>query len=371
MIARLQVESVFYSRRNVCAPALAIFIFVLLQAWCIVPCCIYHFNSIYTHSIPEARFFMSSNQKKPLQTINMITFGGGYSLPAWVAQRQGFFAKHGLAVNITYTPNSVYLMTGLIEGKYDLAVTAIDNLVAYQEGQGEAAVNGTPDLVAFMGVDDSFQSLMAAPDIKSVADLRGRKIAVDALTTGYAFILREMIVRAGMTDADVTYERTGGGPARMRAMLNGDYAAGLLATPLDKIAAGRGFTHLGTARELLGRYQGRTGFAQRQWIRNNEAAVIGFMRAYRDAMDWLYDAQNREIAAALLVANDVSMTPALARESLEILLHEDHGFFRDLALDLEGIRTVLALRTRFGMPQKTLTDPLPYVDLALHDKAFG
>ena len=312
-----------------------------------------------------------SNEKKPLQTVNMITFGGGYSLPAWVAQRQGFFAKHGIEVNITHTPNSVFLMKNLIEGKFDLTVTAMDNLVAYQEGQGEAEYTGTCDLVAFMGVDDSFQSLMASPDIKSVADLRGKKIAVDALTTGYAFILREMIARAGMTDADVTYERTGGGPMRLRAMLDGNYSAGLLATPLDKIAANQGFTKLGTARELLGRYQGRTGFAQRSWVKNNQAAVIGFMRGYRDAMDWLYDRSNRGAAADLLMANDSSVTPELARLSLDILLDDKGGFWRDLALDLEGIRTVLALRTRFGVPQKTLTDPLPYVDLALHDKAFA
>lgn len=314
---------------------------------------------------------MPPDRKQHLTTINMITFGGGYSLPAWVAQRQGFFADHGVAVNITHTPNSVFLMKNLIEGQFDLAVTAMDNLVAYQEGQGEAEYAGTCDLVAFMGVDDSFQSLMAAPGITSIADLRGKKIAVDALTTGYAFILREMIARAGMTDADVTYERTGGGPMRMQAMLDGQYAAGLLATPLDRIAADQGFTRLGTARELLVHYQGRTGFAQRAWIRNNEAAVIGFMRGYRDAMDWLYDRGNRSDAAALLMANDASVTPELARLSLDILLDAQGGFWRDLALDLEGIRTVLALRTRFGVPQKTLTDPLRYVDLLLHEKAFG
>ena len=301
----------------------------------------------------------------------MITFGGGYSLPAWVAQEQGFFARHGIAVEITHTPNSVFLMKNLIEGKFDLTVTAMDNLVAYQEGQGESEYAGVCDLAAFMGVDDSFQSLMAAPEIRSVADLRGRKIAVDALTTGYAFILREMIARAGMTDADVIYERTGGGPMRLKAMLDGNYAAGLLATPLDKIAADRGFTKLGTARELLGRYQGRTGFAQRAWLRDNEGAAIGFMRGYRDAMDWLYDRNNRQAAAGLLIANDASVTPELARQSLDILLDERGGFFRDLALDIEGIRTVLVLRSRFGVPQKMLTDPLRYVEPALYDHAFG
>ncbi len=306
-----------------------------------------------------------------MRTLRMITFGGGYSLPAWVARDRGFFGRHGIAVEITHTPNSVFLMKNLIEGEFDLAVTAMDNLVAYQEGQGEAEHGGHCDLAAFMGVDDSFQSLMAASEIRSVADLRGKKIAVDALTTGYAFILREMIARAGMTDADVTYERTGGGPMRLKAMLDGSYAAGLLATPLDRIAADRGFTKLGTARELLGRYQGRTGFAQRNWMRANESAVIAFMRGYRDAMDWLYDRANRAAAAELLMANDPSVTPDLAQLSLDILLAEPGGFWRDLKLDIEGVRTVLALRTRFGMPQKTLADPLRYVDLELHRKAFG
>src|SRR5579862_4052098 len=55
----------------------------------------------------------------PLKTINAITFGGGYNIPAWIAQRQGFFTKHGIAVNLVYTPDSVYLMTSLIEGRFD------------------------------------------------------------------------------------------------------------------------------------------------------------------------------------------------------------------------------------------------------------
>ena len=167
---------------------------------------------------------------KPLATVNLITFGGGYALPAWVAQRQGFFAKHDIVVNITYTPDSVYMMTNLIEGTYDVAVTAVDNLVAYQEGQGEAPVKAAVDLVAFMGIDHSFQNLIAAPDIKTVADLRGKQLAVDALTTGFAFVLREMISRAGMTDADVTYVRTGCGPTRARVLMEGKYAGSISRT---------------------------------------------------------------------------------------------------------------------------------------------
>ena len=57
------------------------------------------------------------------------------------------------------------------------------------------------------------------------------------------------------------------------------------------------------AQDVLGAYQGLVGTARRSWAGRNEAAVIGFMRAYRSAVTWLYDPANREIAEALLVAN--------------------------------------------------------------------
>jgi hypothetical protein len=74
---------------------------------------------------------------------------------------------------------------------------------------------------------------------------------------------------------------------------------------------------------------------------------------------------------ALLVANIRDMTPSLAKRSYDMLLADKGGVTRNIALDIEGIRTVLQLRSKFGMPQKTLTDPLKYVDLSYYEKAFG
>lgn len=307
---------------------------------------------------------------KPLTTINVIAFAGGVNLPAWIAERQGFFARHGVAVKLTFTPSSTFLMSNLIDGHYDVGVFGIDNLVAYQEGRGEGKFTGTPDLVAFMGLNSGLLHLIAAPDVKTVADLRGKQLAVDALTTGFAFVLREMIARAGLTDADVTYVRTGGGPQRLRALTEGKQAAALLNTPFDLQAMEHGLTRLGSASQMLGRYQGHAVVAQRGWIAKNEVAVIGLMRAFGDAMEWLFDPKNREIAEALLVAHDRGMTPALARRTYEVLVDPKEGLYRNLALDIEGLRTVLALRNKFSNPPMNLTDPLKYVDLELYRKAF-
>ena len=310
---------------------------------------------------------------KPLATVNVIAFpGASVNLPAWVAERQGFFARHGVAVKLSFTPSSTYLMSNLIDGKYDIGIFGIDNLVAYQEGRGEGKFTGTPDLVAFMGINPGFLHLIGTPDVKTITDLRGKQIAVDALTTGFAFVLREMIARAGMTDADVTYVRVGGSVERFRSVVTeGKQAATLLNTPFDLQAVDRGYTRLGSAAQLLGSYHGHGVVAQRGWIAQNEAAVLGYMRAHRDAMEWLFDPKNREIVEALLVAHDRQMTPALARRTYEVFTDPKEGLFRNLAVHIEGLRTVLALRNKFSQPPLNLTDPMKYVDLELYRKAFS
>ena len=306
-----------------------------------------------------------------LKTINTITFGGGYNVPAWIAQRQGFFAKHGVAVNLVYTPDSVYLMKNLIEGKFDMALTSIDNLIAYQEGQGEAKVDAPVDLAAFMGMDNAFLYLVTAPQIKTFADLRGKELSVDAMSTGFAFVLREMVNRSEIKESEITYVRAGGSPNRFRNLLEGRHAGTLLPTPFEMQAVEKGYNKLAAGMDLFGHYMGRTAFAQRAWLKQNEAAVVGFMRAYRDAMEYLFDSRNREICEALLIANDPGMTPALAKKTYEVFVNPKNGLFRNLALDIEGVKTVLDLRSKYGVPQKTLTDSSKYVDLTLHQKAFG
>ena len=93
--------------------------------------------------------------------LRVLAFDGGWNLPMWAAQRNGFFEAQGLAVQLSYTPNSGFLVTSVLDGKADIALAAIDNLVAYQEGQGEAKIADNPDLFAFMGGDGGFLSVVA------------------------------------------------------------------------------------------------------------------------------------------------------------------------------------------------------------------
>ena len=221
-----------------------------------------------------------------------------------------------------------------------------------------------------MGGDGGFLTIVAAPAVKRFDDLKGKTLSVDAMTTGFAFVARELVASNALAETDVNFVRAGGTANRYRELMAGKHDATLLRTPFELLAQNRGFNVLAKA-DALGAYQGTVGAARRSWAREHDAALVGFIRAYRAAIDWLYDRANREIVEAILIANVRDMTPALAKQSYDLLLADKGGLARDLAPDLAGMRTVLRLRSKFGAPAKTLTDPMKYVDLGYHERAMA
>jgi len=306
----------------------------------------------------------------PPKTVSVIVFPGGFNWPIWVAQEKGFFAKNGLDVRVTPTPSSVFQLTNLIEGKFDIAMTAIDNLIAYREGQGEAKLDG-PDLIAFMGGDNGFLRLVAVPEVKTLADLRSKTVSVDARTTGYAFVLFEMLERGGLVpDRDYTVERAGGVLQRFQALMERKHAATLLLSPFELQTEARGFTRLGNATDVLGAYQGLVGGARKGWADANRDAVVGYIRAFSEAVDWLYDPSNRDEAVLIFRKNLPSVPEQGARAAYGVLLAPAGGFQKKAQIDLEGVRTVLALRSKYGEPKKMLSDPARYYEESFYRAAM-
>ena len=170
----------------------------------------------------------------PLTELRVIVFASGFNLPVWVAERQDYFTQQGLEVRLTNTPGSVYQITNLLAGNYDIAMTAIDNDVAYDEGQGEAPIPPDPGLSAFLGSDDAFLSLLTQPPYTSFTSLRGKTLTVDAMTTGFAFVLEDLLAKHGIAPNQVTFDRQGGVADRYLDMLKDKQHAGAIEmTPFD------------------------------------------------------------------------------------------------------------------------------------------
>jgi ABC-type nitrate/sulfonate/bicarbonate transport system substrate-binding protein len=304
-----------------------------------------------------------------LQPVSVIVFPGGFNWPIWVAQEKGDFAKGGIEVQLTNTPNSVFQLTGLIEGRFDLGMTAIDNVIAYQEGQGEAPVATPPDLFAFMGGDNGLLSLVVVPEVKSFRDLKGRTLSVDAMTTGYAFVLFDLLQRNGLAAGDYRVEKAGGVLARWEALRERKQDGTMLLAPFDVVAKAAGFSVLQRAIDVYGHYQGLVGAARRGWALDNPAKVTAFIRGYLAGLDWLYDPARRDEAVTLLRKHLPQMSPEVAAQSYAILINPD-GFAPKAEIDIAGVRRVLALRSQYGEPRKELTDPTRYYDPTFYEAAL-
>src|SRR5258708_1563282 len=303
-----------------------------------------------------------------LEPVSVIVFPGGFNWPIWVAQEKGYFAKGGIEVRLTPTPNSVFQLTSLIEGKFDIGLTAFDNVIAYMEGQGEASLSVQPDLFVFMGGDNGLLSLGVLPEIKTYQDLKGKTLSVDAMTTGYAFVLFDLLKRDGLKTGDYNVVKAGGVLARWEALKERKHDGTMLLSPFDLLAKANGFNILQYAIDVYGQYQGLAGATRRSWAAANPRKLDAYIRGYREGLAWLYDPNNKNEAIAILRKNLPQLSEGLAGQSYGVLVNPK-GFAPDGAIDIEGVRRVLALRSEYGEPKKSLTDPMRYYDLRHYNAA--
>jgi ABC-type nitrate/sulfonate/bicarbonate transport system substrate-binding protein len=294
--------------------------------------------------------------------VRVAYFPGVSALPLLIADRSGSFAREGLNVRIAPTASSADLFAQLDAGTLELAHTSIDNPIAYDVGAGPAPL-AHRDFVAFLGVDDGLLRLVARPGIARIADLRGKTLAVDALSTGYAFALRGMLATAGLGERDVVLVPKGGTQQRAAGLLAGAFDATLVTPPFDLTANAAGFTTLARATDLLGRYQGISVVARRAWLSANRDVALRYTRAYRNALG--VAVRDRANAVAVLTAA-LGVSEAIAAASYDAAFSADGGIRRDAAVDIEGVRTVLRLRARYAPPGAG-DDPAPYVDTTIRD----
>jgi ABC-type nitrate/sulfonate/bicarbonate transport system substrate-binding protein len=294
--------------------------------------------------------------------LRVISFPGGANLPLWVAEDKGLFAREQLALKVSPAANSVELIQSLIKNDEDIAIAAFDNVVAYQEGQGEVQLPTTPDFFAFMGFSQGSVRLVVGPDIEGYGDLRGKTLAVDAVATGYSLVLRKLLQLGGLKEGDYRLESVGGTAARAQALMENKYSGTILTTPLEIAPESLGFRRLANAVDVLGPYQTIVGMARRSWAQDHRDALVSFVRASTQAIDWLFDPKNRAEAVAIYRQHLPNVPEDAAKQHVNALLGEREGFTRGGALDSEGMMTVLRIRSELGLPRKMLTDPARYVD---------
>jgi NitT/TauT family transport system substrate-binding protein len=298
-------------------------------------------------------------------TLRVNVFPGSQNLPIFTGLERGVFAKYGLKIELQNTPNSDEQRAGLAAGKFEIAHAAVDNAVAMVEMAGR-------DVIIVMGGDGSMNEFMVRPEIAGFADFRGRILAVDAPNTAYALVAKKILKNHGLLEARDYTVRAVGGTAQRSAAIAADpsLAGGMVNLPFSITVREKGVKSLGRSRDLIGPYQGSGAFVMRSWAQANGDALERYIAAYVESLRIAMDPANRAAGAAAL-ATRLKLDPRVADETIGQLMIPGFGLAPDARLDLEGFRTVLALRAEIeGQWAGKPPAPEKYLDLGYYDRAL-
>lgn len=299
-----------------------------------------------------------------LKKIRLFSFPGSLNLLIWAGQEQGFFAKEGLEVSHAFTRTSMELVTKLMAGQYDIATSSIDNVIAYNSGQGQVSLPGKADFFGFMNTSRNMTlPLIVQSDIKSYEDLKGKSLAVDAVSTGFSFVLRKILEAHGLGMKDYELVSVGNAAKRLKSLKDGDYAGAILTPPFNHLAQAHGLKQLGSSADITDNYQGTCFISTRRWAAKNPQELKSFIRAILATVDWLSVPVNHPEAARILRANNKAMTDQSALRAVQKLVK---GLSSDF--NMAGIETVLALRAQYGDKEKILAQASSYIDTSYLEK---
>lgn len=275
-----------------------------------------------------------------------------FYLPAWTAEQQGFFKAEGIEPKIEIYNDTHKIFNDLKAGTIQIGISSIETVIA------DGYKGGSLRLVAGAAQRPP-HFIIAQPEVKTLADLKGKTIGVVSMHEGTTFFIKDIAKAGGFALADVKVEAVGGSPARQRLLKEKKIDAGLQPYPLSYEAEAAGFTNLGPIAKFVPDYQFTSVMADGKWATQNRALLVGFLRALRKGTDFMF--ANPDQSAAL-GAKELNTSPANAKRALEDTARMD-VMARDLTLtDLSLKRVFETMQQAEVMKSDATYDRAKFVD---------
>jgi ABC-type nitrate/sulfonate/bicarbonate transport system substrate-binding protein len=275
-----------------------------------------------------------------------------FYLPAWTAEQQGFFKEAGIEPKIEVYDAADRILVDLHSGTHQIGITSIENVIA------ESYKGGALRVVAGIAQRPP-HFIIAQPEIRTLADLKGRLIGVVSMQEGTTFFVKDIAKKGGFDLADVRVQAVGGSPTRARLLRERKIDAGLQPYPLSYEAEAAGFSNLGPIADLVPDYQFTSVVVDAAWARANAPVLAGFLRALRRGTEYMFAHPDE---SAELGARELRTTPANVRRALEDTARMD-VLARDLSItDKSLMRVFDSVRSAGLVPAEAAYDRAKFVD---------
>jgi NitT/TauT family transport system substrate-binding protein len=306
-------------------------------------------------------------QARPALHIRVVHTPVLIFAPLYVGIERGYFARQGLDVELISAPGGtsafVVLPSGRAEavigglgaGLFNAAARGLDFKVVGPVHLERPPVS-TPLVVGRRASD--------AGEIKTVRDLRGRRVSINVLGSATEYWLYAAMLHGGLTLADVQPVEVNF-PEVPAALANGAIAAGLLGEPLATLAEDRGQI-VRLSEDFINGMQVTAVYFGGEFMRRQADHAVGFMAAWLRACRDLSPGAYRRPEIAQIVQKYTGVPADVVRRARPPY-HEPNGQmnFNDFA------RLQEFFRTRGELTYPRALAPSAYVDTSFVRRALA
>ncbi len=262
---------------------------------------------------------------------------GGTQAIGWIAKEAKLFSKHGLDVDLLFTGGG-RAITSLLGGDTPIVTVGGPSAVAARLGGSDVTI------VAHI-FDTILYSLMVRPEIRTFADLKGKKLGASRFGSATDFALRYLLQKRGFDPAkDMVIFQIGGQAETLAALKAGSIQAGVIASPATQEAKRLGMKELINMATLGVPYPQTTIVTTERFLRTNRETVMRFTRAYVEGIRRFLD--DREFSIGVIA----KYTKVQSRPALEATYDDYAPYVKKVPAPAPGsIKTVL--------DQLSATDP--------------
>jgi ABC-type nitrate/sulfonate/bicarbonate transport system substrate-binding protein len=282
------------------------------------------------------------------------------TIPFIMAQRQNAFAREGVNIELVRFggPTLIDVLwnqyAGLARGEVGLIRSQAPFLI-------EQVMKGGDFVAIAANTTNPVHVLVARPEIRTFADLKGKVVAVTKSNDAITVATRKLMALHGIGATDVTLKAIEGSGPRFDCLKSGECAAASVGQPTDYQAVAQGFHRLGLSNEA-GPVMFGLEVVNNAWARAHEDVLVRYLRAFASGLRYANDPNNdADMIKLLMEAGRTDET--VARDMLRTYRDPKYRVLsRQGEIDPEGFARMIALEGEFGELATPLPDASRFVD---------
>ncbi len=206
-------------------------------------------------------------------------------------------------------------------------------------------------------------SLIAKPEIKTFADLKGKVIGLSLAVDTISISTRKLMEKNGIKEGDFKVKELVGTPARASCLRKGECDAVPLGQPEDFVLVKQGYQRLGVSTDAVPSFLFTVSAVRKSWGEKNKDALVRYVRALASSYRFMRDSNNRDEVVRMAIEITGS-SEEIARQTLALYFDPDRGVVpKQAELDVKGLGQVIQFMAEAGELKPPLPPPERFIDL--------